>query len=519
MLHGPGAAPFQLGVAPLQQGAAPLYFGAAPLHPGAVPPHAGALPPFHPAVAHFRLHPSNNLGPDSEETSGSVFQRFCSNAPQLECFTLREVALGPNPFRPPRAGGWHPQASDSPLKALALLLSDAFLPENSFPNLTHLHLSFLLSSARKSAENLLQMLSCAPRLQFLQLSKLHTDPTTPEAFIHPLPHVSLGQLRLLTFSGVQLEAAFYLLKYLAFPESVLLSIEGSEESNPLDHRLSPSLHLPSVALLNSATFMEIYIDIRKFLITWYDARFTSGVLFRAHDYREFWSSTWLSELHDMVSLSTITVLHINSGGERALVQLLPYFVQLEQLSILSLSSIGSAAGHAACGTFFACLAPVTTLVCPALHSIELQGNIDHNAFPYTALQAMAVRRHERGHSLRRFIYQFLGNAKPWSIDEAKEMERMSLIEKLLSPLLQPYVHSIEYRLSSSAEKLRLFTLRECWRVPDAEKYWRIPRDKKPRYGMPWEVPASEPGDGDDDSVQRENDESGVQVYDLATLFD
>ncbi|PIL35334.1 hypothetical protein GSI_02059 [Ganoderma sinense ZZ0214-1] len=475
--------------------AAPFNLGGAHF-PG--PPLAGPGVRFNRLGGHFF---------DADKEPSSIFHHFCSYAPQLECFTLQDIKLGPIPMSSSRSGGGLSRTrapASLPLKALALLLPEAYFPRNSFPNLTHMFLSFPLSSSQTSTQectkSMLQMLSRTPQLQFLELSNLRALDATPDAFTIPLPRVSLDQLRLLAFSSAHLEVAFYLLKCLILPQPVLLWIDGSEGSNiHRNAQLHPSLRLPPIAPLTAATFMEISVDFHTLLLTGYDAQLTSSFLFNTLDFGGFWCTTWLRELHSMVPLSRIAVLHINDNGGRVLPHLLPYFTQLEELSILLLPAMQGAAGVVQTArALFRNLAPITTLVCPALRSLGLEAEIGDNAFPYTELQAMAVGRHQRGAPLRRFVYLWHGSAKPWSVAEAEERDKMSLVEAALAPLLQPYVDAVEFRLSSSREKpLCPFVPRECWRVqlPEAERYWR---DKRPSYGMPWE----KTGFADWDSARR-----------------
>ena len=487
----PGAPALQAGPAvPVPPGAA---FNAAPFQPGQAQVLPGAQVPGPPHLAAALNGLFNTRG--IEETSDSIFEYFCSRA-HLECFTLREFkhrsvqSFGLKP-------GSYSQPPESPLKALALILAERFVPANSFPNLTHLYLSFPLkeSQIHESAKSLFQMLSRTQRLQFLQLSNLRAAAAAPNDFMIPLPQVSLDQLRLLVFCDVQLEAAFNMLKYLSLPDPVLLSIGGDEGiSGWQGNGLPPPLRLPPFAQFNAFTFMEISVDLHRLLLTGYDAQLTSGFVLKTHDYGQFYSDSWLPELPRMISLSRITVLHINDNGGRVLPLLLQYFTELEELSILLLKTVQTEAGVGqTAATLFLSLIPLTTLVCPALRFIGLEAGMDHVSFPYMELQAMVVGRHQCGHALRRFVYQWYGVARPWSTAEAKEREQISLVEAKLSPLLQPYVDSVEYRLSSATKKVCPFVPRECWRVeiPGAEKYWR---GERPSYGMPWEK--AWPGEGD-----------------------
>nr|VWO97678.1 CBFD_NFYB_HMF domain-containing protein [Ganoderma boninense] len=376
--------------------------------------HHGAAQFF--AATPVNAGPPPILGPSSHfldmATSQLAFHHFCSRAPQLECFALRQLKLGPGPlpfFGPDRGLSHIP--SNSPLKALALHLSEAYFPKNSFPNLTHLSLSFPLrpSGNEGREKNLLEMLSRTPQLQFLQLSNLRTLTASPYEFVIgvpqvlPYPQVSLDHLRLLAFSGVQPEAAFNLLKYLTLPQSVLLSIECAEGSNLLNNGLPPSLRIPPIVQLNAATFMEISISTAfdEILLTGYDALITSGFLFRTRNHRNFWTTTWLPQLHTMMTLSGITVLHINDNDGLVLPHLLPHFTQLEELSILLLPAMqGEAAMVRTARALFANLTPLTMLVCPALHFLGLEADIGHEAFPYAELHAMAIWRSQWGCAIR-----------------------------------------------------------------------------------------------------------------------
>ncbi|KAM5539284.1 hypothetical protein V8D89_007157 [Ganoderma adspersum] len=525
----PGGVPFAPPAVPFFPGAA--AFNAAPFLPGQAQAPPGAQFPGPPPIAAALQPLVNGLlsTRDTEETSGSILKDFCSCAPRLECFTLREHRHGSmHSFGLRR--GWYSQPSESPLRALALILAEDYFPASSFPNLTHLYLSFPLrrSQVQESMKSLFQMLSRTPQLQFLQLSSLRAVAAAPDGFIIPLPQVSLDQLHFLVLCDVQLEMAFNLLKYLTLPESVLLSIGGDEGIRGFQvNGLPPSLRLPPLAQLNAFTFMEISVDFHKFLLTGYDAQFATGFVLKTNDYNQFWSTSWLPELHDMLSLSRITVLHINDNGGRALPQLLPYFTELEELSILLLQTVQGLPGVVQTArALFSSLTPLTTLVCPALRFVGLEAGVGHAFFPCVELQAMAVGRHQRGLPIRRFVYQWHGVARPWSTAEAKEKEQMSLVEAKLSPLLQPYVDSIEYRLSSVAEKVCPFVPRECWRiqVPDAEKYWR---GERPSYGMPWEkrspgerdpvrLRLGEPqvGDGDEPESESEMRLEDLENFDL-----
>ncbi|KAM5539285.1 hypothetical protein V8D89_007158 [Ganoderma adspersum] len=322
-------------------------------------------------------------------------------------------------------------------------------------------------------------------IYFLELSNLRATLISVEDFISPLPKASLSQLRLLVFNDAQLEVAFYLLKSLTLPEAVLLSIEGGGGRHDHDDAHPILLRLPPVTLLNATTFMEISTDVRTLLLTGYDATRTSGFLLKTRNMRGLnWSTSWFRGLHDTMSLSHITVLHIHDNHGQVLPHLLPHLTQLEELSILLLSferEWVSVAETAA--TLFASLTPrVTTLVCPALRFLGLACDITHESFPYAKLQTMAARRHQRGLPLHRFVYQWNGSANSKSRFTAKPNERdvVASLAEALTPLLQPYVDSVEYRLSSAAKKLCPFVPPECWRAPGADKFWR---SKLPSYGL------------------------------------
>ena len=58
--------------------------------------------------------------------------------------------------------------------------------------------------------------------------------------------------------------------------------------------------------------------------------------------------------------------------------LLPYFTELEELSILLLKTVQREAGVGqTAATLFSSLTPLTTLVCPALRFIGLEAGMDH----------------------------------------------------------------------------------------------------------------------------------------------
>ena len=384
-------------------------------------------------------------------------------APDLECLVLLTHRNAPTSARASLASVQLLAGRTHALKALALQYIASWLPSNTFPSLTHLHLHFALSTNAQTPE-ILAVLSNAPALEFIHIGELfHRQDTKPVD--QNLP-VVLSRLRYLALVHFAYTRAMSLLEHLSFPDNCFvclddLSITPAKEGDPR--------RLVDIGPLHNATRLDLAsAGIVMLLVADSD---TSGFWMRAETREDgdAWE-LWSHNLPTMISLYTILSLHMNIfAGHTFWPTVLPQFTALVELKVFVGSSDPCPDDTSPIDVLCTTLSS-QPVVLPSLLDLYVEGSyyiLDYDQF-FVALVGMVAFRSRSGHRLRRFSVQ------PQRINQG--CLRRSVIADC-----RRYVD--EFKLVGGNEQLCSFNaVRDIWRRSEAEKYWRIDQPTR-RYNV------------------------------------
>lgn len=168
--------------------------------------------------------------------------------PSLRCLNLR-ISGGLKALPSGKAAMILNQPTSS-LKALALSNTIVeYIPENDFPYLTHLYLSFREGNHRELSRRILSMLSRCPLLEFLHLDCIPASAANvaPDA---PGAPIALDNLRGIVFTRCH-SSLLHVLDRFRLPQAVYVRMEEAAISPPF-----PLQALPD-AIVKEATTLEI----------------------------------------------------------------------------------------------------------------------------------------------------------------------------------------------------------------------------------------------------------------------
>ena len=383
--------------------------------------------------------------------------------PDLECLVLLTWHDSYDDARPSLAPVQLLAGRTHALKALALQYIGSWIPSNTFPSLTHLHMCFAFSTEAQTSE-ILAVLSSASMLEFIHIGQLLRRQDSD--LIHETGPVVLSRLRRLTIVRYAYTRAMNLLEHLSLPEKCFvcldeLVITPTEEGHPR--------RLVDIGPLHNATRLDFASgDDEVLLVADSD---TSGFWLKAQikDNESTWD-LWSYNLPTMITLSTITSLHINIYTTHAFwPSVLPHFTAVVELKV----SVGSPDPDpdftSPLDVLCATLSGQPVLL-PSLRVLYIQGpyfnrNLDHFL---SALVDMVAFRAFSGHRLQRFILQ--------------PSRQLNNLDRCRSATATIGRDVDEFQLVGAGPGLCRFEMRDIWNVEGAEKYWQPhTRDRPTRH--------------------------------------
>ncbi|RPD54048.1 hypothetical protein L227DRAFT_604269 [Lentinus tigrinus ALCF2SS1-6] len=383
-------------------------------------------------------------------------------APNLECLTIsanREYSPVETVSALARVRILDGQANL--LKALALHFISGWMPSNSFPSLTHLHLTFAVDTD-VGTPGLLTLLASAPNLEFVLMGQ---QLLLPEEELPRSDPVVLSRLRSLTLVRWAYTRVMNLLKCLVFPDQCFVRLNniGQVPSEPAP--------LPDVASLHHATKLDILsTDNEGLLVADND---TSGFWIQAYMTGDTTWDQWCYRIPAMFTLSTITSLHVNFHNTHTFwPSIMRHLSAVTQLKAI----VGKPSEHSG-------VRPIDTLcdllseqpiLLPSLQDLCVQGLPDDNSIGAhsSRLVDMTALRARAGHRLRRLTVQpNLSIAQPFTEQTVAELGENVDEFALVGP---------------GSPQLCEFRMRDVWHVKGAERYWRLDLWHELKYSGPLE---------------------------------
>ena len=414
-------------------------------------------------------------------------------APHLACLILTSPYLGNSCegtvlHRTPLLDEQAPS-----LRALAVAPVVDWMPSGTFPHLTHLLISFDRDSTLYHEFDVLQLLSNTPALKFLHVNFLFSVHRDPGDWQPPPDPISLRHLRSLVFTSCSYELIHTVLWRLSLPQEVFIRFQDilirSFDDDPPP--------LPPLAL-NPVTFLDLFMRYNEILLV-ADGP-TSGLWLEGHDdgLKEEaipWTA-WLLTLHECLTLSLITHLHISVDGEPDFWQgFLAHLPQVTHLAVLLIEPSEYARNLPdavrLCPTASLCHAlspsPTTPIRCPVLHTltIEWQDNLTANiAAAFPRIPAMLTARADAGHPVHHLVVQATPHPS-WYDPRAPALTALDVFRDLVESLLSSggTTYEIAERMDG-AKGLCAFEMRGVWRVDGEDEYWDVDDYDKPRYVLP-----------------------------------
>ncbi|KAI0757783.1 hypothetical protein C8Q80DRAFT_1265636 [Daedaleopsis nitida] len=364
----------------------------------------------------------------------------------------------------------------SGLRGLEIRNVSSWVPGNHFPSLTHLRLSFSNATEIDAQVFLLTILSNTPCLEVLQV----TEVLQPEASLSSR-RIVLPSMRSVSFTEVPLPLSLSVLNALDVPRGALIR---------LDDVYSPgeaALDIPS-RLIDGLSRWEVAADGEYLHTVLEDQDSRSGLWIRSTCASTSDWTNWLSHLGGVTypfPLTSIETLHISiTNAAGVLPMLLPQMSHLAELAILvNPSCCEGPEPIALLRGVCTALAQEDSACCPLLRAFAIESNThDPVDVAYEHILAMAATRARLDRRIERFAIQprrfieFDPVITPDSIAQA--------FRDAFAPLEQ-HVEVVEIVVDGELNRLCPFKMRECWNVPDAEKYWRLVDYEKPHYDLPW----------------------------------
>ena len=352
------------------------------------------------------------------------------------------------------------------LKALALQYMGSWMPSNTFPSLTYLHICFAFSTKVQTSE-ILAVLSNAPMLEFIHVGQsLRLQDSYP---IQETSPVILSRLRRLNIVHYAYTRAMNLLEHLSVPDNCFVCLDEllitlAEEGSPRQ--------LVDIGPLHNATRLDFASGEDAVLLVvdsdtsgfWLQARINEDTgIWDGHTW-----DVWSYNLPTMMTLSTITSLHINICYVHTFwPTVLPHFTAVVELKVL----VGSPDPDYMSPVDVLCAAlSVQPVLLPLLRVLYIQGpyfNRDLDNF-LSALVDMVAFRAGSGHRLQRFILQ--------------PSRQLNNLDRCRSATATIGRDVDEFQLVGATPGLCKFEMRDIWNVEGAEKYWQPhPRDRFTRH--------------------------------------
>ncbi|RPD56251.1 hypothetical protein L226DRAFT_525556 [Lentinus tigrinus ALCF2SS1-7] len=335
----------------------------------------------------------------------------------------------------------------SMLKALALRCVGHWLPSNTFPSLTHLHLT-LFTNTQTSA--LLAVLTNAPHLEFLVVGEQHYPREIGPYGSGP---VVLSRLRYLTLYAYTYGRAMNLLQHLSLPEHCFVRLSGVSfisEDDQVD--LGPLRHATKLDIASIGEDVLVVADSPTCGF-WIQAECTLA--------KDSNWNTWLHGLPTMITLSTVTSLHINIHRTHTFwPSVLRHFSALVELkAIVGEQDLGRMCPLDTLCTVLLEEPLLSPLLCDlCMQVVAWDDSCDKLS---SKLVDMAMYRARMGRRLNRFLIQ-------------TNRPELSQPHDIFGERSTELIANVDYfELVDSGPELCSFRMRDVWHVDGAERYWQL----------------------------------------------
>ncbi len=415
-----------------------------------------------------------DLNLDSLESDTHVEFLTTRTAPNLECLTM--LASDENydwsEMRCPPARIQLLSGQADALKALALQHLGSWLPSNSFPNLTHLHLSFSVTSGVCTLD-ILAVLANAPNLVFVfidRLLRIGDGPVVPGA-------IALSRLRSLALVDCRYLSAISFLKQLALPEHCVVRLSYLSIYTGPEQEGEPA-PLPDAGPLHHATKLDIAASHNEMLLV-ADSD-TSGYWVQAQrdDLRTTWDA-WLHDLPAMMTLSAITSLHINIDPDHTFWS--PVLRHMPAVTELKAFIGETWTGRPLPIDILCAILSEEPVLLPSLRDLYVQGTDNNDTVTTLASESAAfvdivVYRARTGHRLRRLRVQ--------PDCDSHYGARTATHDPFGSRLGELAANVDHFELLGFGNPLCKYEMRDVWHVDGADSYWKPREEDRACYVLP-----------------------------------
>lgn len=366
-----------------------------------------------------------------------------------------------------------------PLKALMIYNPPSYLPQNRFPNLTHLHFNLGTYHINTHVHSICDVLRNTPHLQYLYILGLSSvgDADGRRDRVSP---VSLPNLRSATIAFGTFAPAIALVSSLVVPGDAYLCLDDLTVWSP--HSLPP---LPSTPIdaLNDMTMLQVASDDRTLHLVvegpasgyWLQACIPSRTL--------SWGP-WLIETHTSLPLWRITTLRVFVGGNTDLLfSLLKHTTALVELGIRLQRDYEETRVHPEASVARALYVHLSDVaVCQDLRTlkVDIQDDNQHSLVRVCVgeLAHMTTTRAIQGSPLHRVVIQpFAGAAQIGYKGQA--------LLKRLAVDLQEVTHVQEMTLCGPGKARVVFARTKGWHDVRADEYWTVSELRRVRCRLPW----------------------------------
>ncbi|KAI1783723.1 hypothetical protein LXA43DRAFT_955863 [Ganoderma leucocontextum] len=411
-------------------------------------------------------------------------------APQLECLTI--TCSSPGGLFRDIGPSWGPLLHDdvSSLRALALMPVTDWLPSSTFPHLTHLVLFFDPEVPPPHHPfDLLRLLSNVPALAFLFLfyEESHMGNWRP-----PSQPILLRHLRSLVFTCCSYKLIRTVVSHLSLPEDVFIRLQDIDSPLGVDGAPAPLPPLP----LRPVTSLDVVMRDEEILMVadgsasglWLESHHEPGGAADPQAYQD-WVG-WLLTLHECLTLSHVTYLHIYVDGRQTFwPAFLAHLPQVSHLAVLLGKPgveidvlTGPYVESSPTTTLCDALAQEAPILCPALRTLTLEWSkriVAENLENLPELSKMLRTRSRAGHPIRHVVVQ-----APWpSFDN---FVRCQDFIEALARTISPRVADCEIVAEEGvgARGCCAFEMRDVWKVDGEDTYWEVGDYEKPHYALP-----------------------------------
>ncbi|KAM5537494.1 hypothetical protein V8D89_008821 [Ganoderma adspersum] len=334
--------------------------------------------------------------------------------------------------------------------------------------------------------DLLRLLSNTPALEFLHVDLLPYEEPYMGNWHPPSEPIPLPHLRSLLFTDCPYQLQSVVLPHLSLPEDVFIRLQDITNNFLVEGPPGPLPPLP----IRPVTSLDVVMQDEQLLMV-ADGP-TSGLWLAAqHDLfdaeeAQNWGD-WLVSLHERLTLTHVTHLHIYIGGwETFWLAFLAHLPQLTHLSALfgkSSDEPNFITGSCDCPTTVLCtaLSQETPMLCPVLDTLKIEWPHDMTYQDFVGLPLIPemLEAHSRaGHPICRVVAQV--PAGP-SFDQVQGLNLE--LHELIGTGCPP---GTEYEVVEKADAgsgLCAFEMREVWKVDGEDRYWEVGEREKPHYDL------------------------------------